>query len=187
MTAVSAFNNTPSTTNIRPLPQPSSVSSLNKTLDKLTIETLAEGLLAMPACKAHKSEALHSEAVPNPTALWQDCCLFHPKFDARGNHPFHFPTFHHYQQNNKQLLQTLTQVPGGFFTQALGGYDIICIQQSPQPNSTWHIVIPDAMLHLLVIWYHKALVHSADMDRLKAIMKCNFWHPNLRDMVHHVI
>ena len=97
-------------------------------LDKLTIDTLAEGLLAMPVCEAHKSEALHSEAVPNPTALWQDCCLSHPKFDAHGNHPFHFSTFHHYQQNDKQLLQTLTQAPGCFLTQALGGYNVICIQ-----------------------------------------------------------
>ena len=84
-TAISSLNHTPSTTNNRPLPQPSSVSPCNKTLDELTIDTLAEGLLAMPAYEAHKSEA-----VPDPTALWQDCCLFHPRFDAHGNHPFHF-------------------------------------------------------------------------------------------------
>ena len=169
-TAVSSLNHTPSTTNIRPLPQPSSVSSCNKTLDELTIDTLAKGLLAMPACKAHMNKALHSEAVPDPTALWQDCCLFHPRFDAHGNHPFHFSTFHHYQQNDKQLLQALTQMPGRFFKQALGGYDIIC-RQSPTPNSAWHIIIPDAMLHPLVAWYHKALVHSIGMDRLEAILK----------------
>ena len=43
------------------------------------------------------------------------------------------------------------------------------------------------MLHLLVIWYHKALVHSVGMDHLKEIMKCNFWHPNLCDMVCRII
>ena len=186
-TAVSSLNHTPTNASIRPLSQPSSVVPCNKTLDKLTIDTLAEGLLAMPACEAHKSEALHSEAVPDPTVLWHDCCLFHPRFDARGNHSFHFSTFNHYQQNDKQLLQTLAQAPGRFFKQPLGGYNIICIRQSPTPNSAWHIIIPDAMLHLLVAWYHEALVHSVGMDRLEAILKRNFWHPNLRDMVHRVI
>ena len=141
----------------------------------------------MPACEAHKSEALHSKAVPDPPAMWQDCFLFHPRFDACGNYPFHFSTFHHYQQNDKQLLQTVIQMPGRFFKQALGGYDIICIRQSSTPNSAWHIVIPDAMLHPLVNWYHEALVHSVGMDRLKAILKRNFWHPKLRDMVRRVI
>ena len=186
-TAVKSLNHTPSTANNRPLPQPSSVSPCNKTLDELTIDTLAEGLLAMPAWEAHKSEALHSETVPNPTALWQDCCLFHPRFDARGNHPFHFSTLHHYQQHDKQLLQTLTQTPGRFFKQALGGYDIICICQSPTTNSAWHIVIPDVMLYPLVNWYHEALVHSVGMDRLEAMLKRYFWHPKLRDMVCRVI
>ena len=184
---VTSLNHTPSNAGTRPLSQTSSVSPCNKTLDELTIDTLAEGLLAMPACEAHKSEALYSEAVPDPTVLWQDCCLFHPRFDARGNHPFHFSTFHHYQQNDKQLLKTLTQKPGRFFKQSLGGYDIICIRQSPPPTSAWHIVIPDAMLHPLVAWYHEALIHSVGMDRLEAILKRHLWHPNLRDMVHRVI
>ena len=37
------------------------------------------------------------------------------------------------------------------------------------------------MLGPLIHWYHKTLAHSPGMDRLKALVKCIFYHPKIRD------
>ena len=37
--------------------------------------------------------------------------LFHPKFDPRGRHPFHFQTIHRYQQEDPSLNKLTTDDP----------------------------------------------------------------------------
>jgi hypothetical protein len=98
----------------------------------------------MPACAAHLTE---SQSV-------DDSYLFHPKFDPQGRQPFHFKTIHQYQNQDPALKKLLQSLPDKFFSQKLDSFDIICRHNSLQQNASWKIMLPDAMLHPLVEWYH---------------------------------
>lgn len=132
---------------------------------------MADGLLALPTCAAHV----------------EDNYLFHPKFDPRGRQPFHFDTIHHYQQSENDILQLPLSDPKRFFSQTLDNYPIVCRYDRLEPDSSWKIQLPTAMLKPLVDWYHKITVHSTGMDRLEALIRRHFYHSNLRETVRHVV
>ena len=152
---------------------------------------LAEGLLAMPARVARDSEAVESEAPTNSNtplssdseAVLHDANLFYPRLDAQGRQPFHFPTLHHYQQQDKRFLSQVCSTSLRFFFQSLGGYNIICYRELWDINSPWRIAIPDALLDPLVNWYHLATNHLEGIDCLESTIARNFYHPNLHQAV----
>ena len=43
------------------------------------------------------------------------------------------------------------------------------------------------MLHPLVDWYHLITVHSTGMDKLEALVRRHFYHPDLRQACRHII
>ena len=108
-----------------------------------------------------------------------DTNLFYPRLDAQGRQPFHFPTLHHYQQQDKCFLSQVRSTLLRFFSQSLGGYDIVCYGKIPDINSPWRIAIPDALLDPLVNWYHLATNHLVGMGCLESTIARNFYHPNL--------
>jgi transposase InsO family protein len=132
---------------------------------------MAEGLLAMPTCDAHVDDSF----------------LFHPRFDPRGRLPFHFQTINQYQQADAKLTELPTTQPSRYFSQTLDTFPIICRRDTLQPDSSWKIFIPNSMLQPLVQWYHEITVHSTGMDRLEAIIRRHFFHPNLRDTVRTIV
>ena len=184
-----------------PVPGPSSTSHIDSYSSLLsspdmashlmTYLPLAEGLLAMPERVAQDSEAVESEAptksntplLNDSEAVLHDTHLFYPRLDAQGRQPFHFPTLHHYQQQGKSFLSQVRSTSFRFFSQSLGGYDIVCYRELPDTNSPWRIAIPDALLDPLVNWYHLATNHLKGMDRLESTIARNFYHPNLRQAV----
>ena len=80
----------------------------NPDTDVFTFHELAESLLALPTCNA-QTDSHHVE----------DIFLFHPKFDPRGRHPFHFDTIYHYQQESSTLNDLLKTSPDRYFTKVL--------------------------------------------------------------------
>lgn len=154
-----------------------------------TDPALAECLLAMPACDAHETDGLGTRFPGDPASIHHDCLLFHPRFDARGNQPFHFSTIHFYQQQDPALLALNDTQPLRFFFQKLGSYDILCHRLSLNDTtpSPWLIALPTAMLVPLAHWYHNVTVHTAGMDRLEAMIRRNFSHPDIRNAVRDTV
>ncbi len=135
--------------------------------DSFVFTDLAECLLATPTCDA-------------PDNYIEDMFLFYPRFDPRGRHPFHFDTIHHYQQNDPPTMQ-LAQDGRRYFYKHLDTFAILCRRDTlDEPDGPWKIVIPTPMLAPLVKWYHEVTVHSTGMDRLEALIRRHFHHPDLR-------
>ena len=156
----------------------SDTSHLNPTpdTDVFTFPELAESLLALPTCEA-----------PTASHHVEDIFLFHPKFDPRGRHPFHFDTIHQYQQESSTLTDLIKTSPDRYFTKDLENLPIICRRDTQNIDTHWKIMIPNAMLEPLVKWYHEVTIHSTGMDRLEALIRRHFFHPNLRHVVRKVI
>ena len=112
-----------------------------------------------------------------------DCYLYFPRFDALGQHPFHFQTIQSYQLADARLCNIPTTPGSGYFSQELGGYTILC-KGTP---ASWTILIPDAMLAPLVKWYHEATVHSEGTSRLEHTIRRHFSHPKLRSAIHREV
>ena len=138
---------------------------------------MAEGLMAMPSCAAQTERHITVD----------DSYLFHPKFDPRGRQPFHFDTIHQYQISDKDLLALPDSDPKRYFSQTLDNSPIVCRRDTLDPNSSWKILLPNSMLEPLVNWYHEITVHSTGMDRLEAIIRRHFYHPNLRQVCRKIV
>ena len=133
---------------------------------------MVEGLMAMPLCASQTERHIPVD----------DSYLFHPKFDLRGRQPYHFDMISHYQKNDSALqLLVPTFNPERYFSELLDKHSIVCRCNTLYPPSSWKILFPNTMLKPLVKWYHGITVHSTGMDRLKAIIRRHFYHPNL----HH--
>jgi hypothetical protein len=161
---------------------------------------MADGLMAMPSCDAPEADSSRTDGSSvddrntNYTTTTKcrsvdDSFLFHPKFDPQGRHPFQFKTVHHYQQNDTDLQELQAAHPNRYFIQDLDSYNILCRYDTiPASEDTpWKIVIPNNMLRPLVQWYHEITVHSTGMDRLEALIRRHFYHPDLRKICREVI
>ena len=190
-TSLAAFlSHCPTSAPIRPDPKPRNYTESHCLWH--TDPLLTECLMAVPTRSAQPSRPTSGQTsgphYPDPVdPLQHDMFLFHPRFDARGNLPFHFATIHTYQQQDPHLTSVLDKDPRRFFKMTLGGYSIICFYDKPDDDSSWSIVLPDQMLKPLIDWYHKITVHSTGMDRLEALIRRNFWHPRIRENVREII
>ena len=128
------------------------------------------------------NDIAHDDYLP---AFYHDCNLFHHDFDPQHNLPFHFSTIHRYQTNDSSL-QTLLKTNNAYFSQRLGTYNIICHKASPS-SSDWKIALPSNMLCPITLWYYKTLAHSSGMDHLEALLKRNFFHPQIRKVAHSIV
>ena len=169
-----------------PVPGPSSTSRIDSYSSLLsspdmashltTYLPLAEGLLAMPervrkTARLSRARLQPTQTHPYSVTARLFCTIhifFYPRLDAQGRQPFHFPTLHHYQQQDQSFLSQVRSTSSRFFSQSLGGYDIVCYRELPDTNSSWRIAIPDALLDPLVNWYHLATNHLEGMDRLES-------------------
>ena len=121
--------------------------------------------------KAVESEAPINSNTPLPSdskAVLHDVTLFYLPLDAQGRQPFHFPTLHHYQQQDKCFLSQVRSTSLRFFSQSLGGYEIVFYRELPDIDSPWRITTPDGLLDPLVNWYHLATNHLEGMDWLES-------------------
>ena len=148
---------------------------LDTQTDCFLFSNMAEGLMAMPSC-----EAL-TESHPV-----EDSYLFHPKFDPKGRHPFHFNTIFQYQQQDKQILDLPSLNESRFFINTLDDLPIVC-RYDTRAQDSWKIVLPTTMLRPLVQWYHEITMHSTGMDRLEALIRRHFFHPNLRNVCRDIV
>ena len=83
-------------------------------------------------------------------------------------------------------LQTLLKTNNAYFSQRLGTYNIICHKASPS-SSDWKIALPSNMLRPITLWYYKTLAHSSGIDRLEALLKRNFFHPQIREVACSIV
>ena len=143
--------------------------------DTFIFSEMAESLMALPSCDALTDS--------HPV---EDSYLFHPDFDAQGRKPFHFKTIFEYQQQDNNVLQLPELDPQRFFINTLDAHPIVCRYDTPEQNS-WKIMVPTEMLHKLVEHYHQITVHSTGMDKLEALIKRHFYHPDLRIACRKVI
>ena len=140
----------------------------HNTTDAFVFSEMAESLMALPSCNAQTER--------HPV---EDSYLFHPKFDPQGRHPFHFKTMLEHQQKDPHVLELPSLNPQHCFTNTLDTHPIVCRCDTSAQDS-WKIVIPTDMLLPLVGWYHLITAHSTGMDKLEALIRRHFYHPDLR-------
>ena len=153
-------------------------------MDPFVFTNMADGLMALPTCVAQNRSSTHH----NHNHYVDDIYLFHPNFPG-GRHPFQFTTINHYQQKDDKVRNLPVTDPSRYFLKHFDNIPIICRHdnlKTPLPAS-WKILLPTAMLRPTVDWYHEATVHSTGMDRLEALLRRHYWHPNLRQVVRDVI
>jgi transposase InsO family protein len=141
---------------------------------------MADGLMAMPSCEAQTERQSVDDSV-------EDTFLFYPRFDPRGRQPFRFQTIHEYQQNNPQMRELVNLLPDRYFIQQLDNVPIICRRDHRNNDNSWKIALPNDMLRPLVKWFHEATVHSLGMDRLEAVIRRHFFHPNIRQVCRDIV
>ena len=173
-----ALSRTPTTTNHAEF----QVKNKDPELDPFVFTDMAEGLMALPECVAQNGCSLHDYQCAD------DAYLMFPNFPG-GRHPFHFSTIHHYQQQDDNIRNLPNTDPRRYFIKQLDNLPIVCRKDTlnaPAP-SPWKILLPTAMLRPTVDWYHQVTAHSTGMDRLEALLRRHFYHPDLRHVVRDVI
>ena len=138
---------------------------------------MAKGLMALPSCAPQTGGHIPVD----------DSYLFYPKFDLRGQQPYHFDTITYYQKNDSALQLLPTTNPKCYFPQLLDKHSIDCRCNTLDPSSSWKILLPNNMLEPLIQWYHDITVHSTGIDRLEAIIRRHFYHPNLRHVCQKIV
>ena len=62
-----------------------------------------------------------------------------------------------------------------------GSHELLCHTTGDQHL----IVLADDMLPCFVMWHHHLSAHTEGMVWLEALMRCHFWHSNLRGEIRN--
>ena len=83
-----------------------------------------------------------------------------------------------HQQNDQQLMNALNNLPNIFQMQTINETEVIVRIKG---NGEWKIVLPNALLHQVIRWYHLLLNHPGD-PRLHDTIRCRFYNQNLNTL-----
>ena len=112
-------------------------------------------------------------------------CLMEYPLPPRGR-SLTLATLAEYQQKDN-ALKALIQTDPDRYSERQMSVDqmIICYRENPQ--ATWRMAIPDAMLPHLINWYHTATAHTEGVDRLFHTINQLYFHPRLRREIHRIV
>ena len=102
-------------------------------------------------------------------------------------HPFHFQTIHSFQQKDSSVLALPNEPSKRYFLNTIENLPIVCRYDNTTDKEHWKIVVPNKMIGPLVQWYHELTVHSTGMDRLEALIRRHFFHPDIRKICRQVV
>jgi len=133
-----------------------------------------------------KSYKCRERIVDSPTKIKAEINVLAEHFDLSNKdvpeeaHPTNLKTIMHYQQNDKELIETAKK--NNFFSikQFHGAgkqYSLICFNN--------RIVIPKQLQKRILQWYHTKLCHPGETSTELTISQ-NFYWKNLRKTVHDV-
>ena len=88
------------------------------------------------------------------------------------------------QQQQQSLLLLLQQQPTLYTYRLFGNYQLICYQRLN--NTNWKIVLADAVLENVILWYHHVLNH-AGMTNLLTTLSLVFYHSQLKSTVERLL
>ena len=114
-----------------------------------------------------------------------ECLMMYPKFDTEGLHPFHFSTIEKYQQKDPELKKKLKNEPNKYKIELMGQENLIMIRL--HKGNEWRIALSDAMLPLLIKWYHNTTAHAMGISRLINTIERHFYHPKLKNETKRII
>ena len=82
------------------------------------------------------------------------------------------------QPKDNSVSQLPTLDPQRCFIGTLDIHPIVCCHETPAQECC-EIVVPTNMSLKLVDWHHNITAHSAGVDKLEALIKRHFYHPDL--------
>jgi len=89
-------------------------------------------------------------------------------FNSRHECPVNYTTIFNHQVKDPQL--SFKQASKVFFTQSLGGHDILCYANQSKPGN-WRIYIPPSLIQNVMKWYHLLLGHCGSTRLYQNISK----------------
>ena len=111
-------------------------------------------------------------------AKLKDCLLYYP--DDVDAFPLDFLRVREAQQQDEGCMRLVNAE--GYELQEFYGTELVCKMDDGQSR----IVIPNALVHDTIEWYHYIMAHTG-IDRLCQTIRTHLWIPNLRTQVENII
>lgn len=127
----------------------------------------------LPIDKMQTYQVSKAEAMINNKDLHK--CLINLPTLRNMKNPTTLQNICNHQQANAQLLDALQTMPTLFQYRTINNVKVIIKME----NATeWKIILPNAMLHTVIRWYHLLLNHPGS-QRLYDTISCQFYNNNL--------
>ena len=111
-----------------------------------------------------------------------ECLLHHPQLSDEIVFPLDYSLLH--SQHLQDVILQQQHNPEKYPTINLDGIELICY--ITKPGEPWRIVIPNALLDIIIKWYHQVLSHIGT-TRLYNTISVNVYHQSLKNRIETFI